>query len=133
MRQHTTNYADAFIEAAEDCPAHTAEAPPLKEPKSAARHEYEMLQGNPYLYTSDDVAYETKGRPKGISREEFFSKGQPCLRASALTKRYGWGIHSDGDGRIALFAKGSPDYDRLAADGHLRHLKALSNNKGTAS
>ena len=34
MKRHTTNYADAFIEVAEDCPARAAEAPPPKEPKA---------------------------------------------------------------------------------------------------
>lgn len=129
MKLHTTNYADAFIEVSEDCPAETAGIPPTKAPKTAACLEYEMLAGNPYRYTSDDVIYETKGKPKGIGREEFFSKGQPCFRASALTKRYGWGIHSDADGKIAIYAVESPDYSRLAADASVKHLRAMRNGR----
>ncbi|MDR0766998.1 MAG: DUF6157 family protein [Methanosarcinales archaeon] len=127
MKQHTTNYKDTFIEVAEDCPAKTAEIPPLKEPKSAARLEYEMLIGNPYRYTSDDMIYEIKGKSKGVSREAFFSKGQPCLRASALTKRYGWGIHSDKDGKIAIYAVESQDYGILASDESIKHIRAMRN------
>jgi len=84
MKQHTTNYIDTLIEVAEGCPVQAAEAPPAKQPKSAARLAYEMLIGDPYRYTSDDVLYETMGSPKGLSRKAFFAKPQPCLRASAL-------------------------------------------------
>ena len=129
MKRHTTNYADAFIEVAEDCPARAAEAPPPKEPKSAARLAYEMLIGNPYRYTSDDVLYAAHGEPKGVSREAFFSKGQPCFRASALAKRYGWGVHSDREGRIALYAMESEDYRRLASQQGVRHLRAMRQGK----
>ena len=125
MKQHTTNYYNTFIEAAEDCPVQFAEAPPDKEPKSAARLEYEMLIDTPYRHTSDDVIYGIKGKPKGVSREDFFSKGQPCFRASALTKRYGWGVHSDAEGRIAIYAVGSAEYDRLSADENVRHIRAM--------
>ena len=129
MKQHTTNYADTFIAISEDCPAQTAEIPPAKEPKSAVRQEYDMLSGHPYQYTSDDVIYETKGKPKGISREDFFSKGQPCFRASALTKRYGWGIHSDKDSKIAIYAMESQEYRRLAEDGRIKQLRAMRNGR----
>ena len=129
MKQHTTNYTNTFIEVAEDCPVTSGTIPPLKEPKTAARLEYEMITGNPYGYTSDDVIYETKGEPKGISREAFFSKGQPCFRSSALTKRYGWGVHSDQDGKTALYAVESDEYKRFANDENIRHLRAMRNGR----
>ena len=129
MEHHTTNYTSTFIEASEDCPVQTAVIPPAKEPKSAARLEYEMLSGNPYRYTSDDVIYETKGKPKGVSHEDFFSKRQPCFRASALTKRYGWGVHSDKDGKIALYAVESEEYKRFLTDDTLKHIRAMRQSK----
>ncbi len=55
----------------------------------------------------------TIGRIWKAFDQTFFSKGQPCLRASDLGKKYGWGIHSDGEGRVALFAVGSPEYRQL--------------------
>ncbi len=125
MKQHTTNYFSTFIEAAEDCPVTVAEVPALKEPKTAARIEYEMLSEYPYAYTSDDVLYASNGDRRGISREDFFSKGQPCFRASALTKRYGWGIHSDENGKVAMFAIESEAYKRLAADEGTKHMQAM--------
>jgi len=128
-KQHSTNYTDTLIEVAEDCPVQAAEAPPSEEPKSAARLAYEMLIDSPYRHTSDDVIYATKGEPKGLSREAFFSKGQPCFRASPLAKRYGWGIHSDHAGRIALFAVESEAYRRLASQEGTRRLRALRQSK----
>ena len=133
MKQYTTNYFNTFIEVAEDYPSAAGEIPPLKEPKSAARIEYEMLAGEPYRYTSDDVLYESNGRRKGLDRESFFSKGQACFRSSALTKRYGWGVHSDDEGRIAIYPVGSDEYKRLAGDSGLKHVKALRSSKNSTN
>jgi hypothetical protein len=129
MKQHTTNYIDAFIEVAEDCPVSVAVAPPSKEPITAAQIEYEMLIGNPYQYNSDDVLYASNGKRRGISREGFFAKPQPCFRASALGKKYGWGVHSNKDGKTAIYAVESADYERLASDGGIKHLKAMRSSK----
>ena len=129
MKQHSTNYADTFIAVAEDCPATEATPPPEKEPKTAARIEYEMMIDSPYRYTSDDVLYASNGERRGVSREDFFSKGQPCFRSSALTKRYGWGVHSDAEGKVALYAVGTDAYDRLAGDGHIKQVRAMRSGR----
>jgi hypothetical protein len=50
-------------------------------------------------------------------RAELFQKNHPCLRASPLPKRYGWGVHYDGHGRIAIYGTESEDYRRLSRDG----------------
>lgn len=127
MKQHSTNYFNTFIQAAEDCPAKAGTPPPDGEPKSAARRIYEMLAENPYRHSSDDALYAATGQPRGISREAFFSKGQPCLRAAALGKRYGWGVHLDGDGKAALYGVETPAYKRLAEDKSLSQLRAMRN------
>jgi hypothetical protein len=128
-KQYSTNYFNTFIEAAEDCPVRDGASPPMKASITVARAEYEMIIENPYRYTSDDVVYATKGAPNGISRNAFFSKGQPCFRASALTKRYGWGVHHDNEGKVALYAIDSDEYRRLAADESVKHVRAMSNAK----
>ena len=126
----TTNYFNTFIEIADDCMSTAGEAPPQKEVKTAAQIEYEMLMGNPYRYTSDDVLYQSNGNRRGMSREEFFSKDQPCFRASALCKRYGWGVHSNDEGKVAIYAVGTPDYIRLSSDESIKHIRAMrSSNK----
>ena len=129
MSNHSTNYINVFIEAAEDCPVAAAVAPPAKEPRTAAQIEYEMPIDSPYRYTSDDVLYESNGRRRGISREDFFAKAQPCFRASALGKKYGWGVHCDKDGKIAIYAVESEEYQRLAGDGGVKHIKAMRSTK----
>ena len=129
MANNSTNYIDTFIEVAEDCPVTIAEMPPAKEPRTAAQIEYEMLIDNPYKYTSDDVLYESNGNRRGIAREDFFAKPQPCFRASALGKKYGWGIHSDEEGKIAIYGLESEEYKRLVSDGGIKHLKAMRSSK----
>lgn len=135
---HTTNYTNTFIEIAEDCPTGAAEIPPLREgkPPTVARLHFDLVADTPYRHTSDDIIFGTHATRNGIpdadlaaAREQFFSKGQACLRASPLAKRYGWGIHHDAEGRVALVPAGSEEYDRLAADPDLAHLKAMRSKR----
>lgn len=63
-------------------------------------------------------------------RNAFFSKGQACLRSSPLAKRYGWGISSDAEGKIAIVPSGTPEYMALASDPRLDHKKALRSARG---
>lgn len=125
----TTNYYDTFISAADDSPVAMGEVPPVKDPKSIAQIEYEMLINSPYKYTSDDILYVANGERRAIGREDFFSKGQPCFRSSPLTKRYGWGVHSDKSGKVAIYPLGSSEYDKLAKNNNLKQLKAMRSKR----
>lgn len=129
MKQHTTNYFDTFIQVAQDSKATAGTAPPEKDPKTAARIEYDLLIDDPYVHTSDDVLYESNGKRRGISREDFFAKGQPCFRASSLTKKYGWGVHSNEEGKIAIYSVDSPEYKEFTENTSLKHLKAMQSSK----
>jgi hypothetical protein len=88
-----------------------------------------MLIGSSYQYTFDDVLYESSGRRRDISRQKFFSKGQPCFRSSALPKRYGWGIHSNNDSKIEIYAMESEEYKRFASDEGIKHIKAMRSSR----
>lgn len=121
---HSTNYVNTFIQVAEDCPAASATVPPQRATPSVAELTFRMIAEAPYRHTSDDVIFTVWADRRGVpeasraaARQEFFAKGQPCLRASDLGRRYGWGIHNDADGRVALIPVGSTEYARLAA-GH---------------
>ncbi|MCH5718857.1 DUF6157 family protein [Niabella hibiscisoli] len=124
MKQHTTNYFNTLIEIAEDCPVETAEIPALKDDsKTIARLQYELLAKHPYKYSSDDVLFQVYAQRNDLTkaeyksaRELFFSKGQPCFRASPLTKRYGFGVHADENGRIALYGAETDHYKQLLKD-----------------
>ena len=136
-RIHTTNVLNTFIRAAEDCPARTGEEPPLRAGNpTVARLQFEMIAQAPYKYTSDDVVFATSApgrqldakvskKERSLARSEFFSKGQACLRASGLGKRFGWGIHADAEGRVALYAIDSERYHALARDPKLTQTRAM--------
>jgi hypothetical protein len=137
MKEHTTNYFNTFIEIAEDCPIDQAEIPPLKgDAKSVANLQFEMINKNPYKFSSDDVLFQVFVDRKEILKEEtaaarkaFFSKGQACFRASPLTKRYAWGIHSNSEGKIALIAAGTDEYEKLINDPNLKKYKAMKSKR----
>jgi hypothetical protein len=63
------------------------------------------------------------------ARELFFSKGQPCFRASPLTKTYGWGIHSDHQGKVALYGMESTEYQKFLKDNTIKKVKAMKSSK----
>lgn len=133
----TTNYFNTLIEVAEDCPRVTGEVPPMRGgKKSVANLQFELLAEHPYELTSDDVIFTVFAIRKGIAepdleeaREHFFAKGQPCLRASPLTKRYGWGVHSNDEGKIALVGVETPEYQRLVADASVTKIKAMRSRR----
>ncbi len=132
----TTNYTNTLIEVAEDCPVTEGEAPPVGAKRTVAALQFELIADHPCRYTSDDVLFEVHvirniitDDARTAERAAFFAKDQPCLRSSPLGKRYGWGIHHDQDGRVAVVAVGSRDYDALASDGSLKHVKAMRSRR----
>lgn len=133
----TTNYRSTFIAVAPDCRATAAEAPPAGPKPTVAALQYELLRDRPYELTSDEVLFSVHAVRTGIADTEreaewqrFFSKDQACLRASPLPKRYGWGLHHDEQGRVALIPLGSPEYDELVARGDLTQKAAMRSSRG---
>ncbi len=133
----STNYLGTFIRVAEDCPVMAAEEPPVgaKGPTVAAL-QYELIAGQPYGLTSDDVLFRVHAIRRGIpdeqqqeAREAFFARSQACLRSSPLGKRYGWGIHHDAEGRIALVPLGSEQYEALATDPSITQTRAMRSRR----
>jgi hypothetical protein len=137
MKIHTTNYTDTFITIADDCPALFGEIPPLKnDTKTVANIQFEMISKNPYKYTSDDVLFKVLAIKNDLTesefqqaREQYFSKGQPCFRSSPLTKRYGWGVHNNHEGKIAIFGMESEEYKSLLKDNRLKVVKAMKSSR----
>jgi hypothetical protein len=137
MKVHTTNYINTFIAIADDSPAVHGEVPPVKgDTRTVANIQYEMISKHPYKYTSDDVLFQVYAERNDLTksefkkaREQFFSKGQPCLRASPLTKRYGWGVHSNEEGKIALVGCETKEYKKFLADKTLEIVKAMKSKR----
>jgi hypothetical protein len=117
---------DTFVLVAPDCPVTAAVVPATKGANpTVAVHQYELLTARPYALTLEDLIYEVHVRRKGLSRAEakaqgaairaeLFAKPHACMRASPLPKRYGWGVHYDGRGRLAIYAMESEEYRRFA-------------------
>lgn len=134
---HTTNYFNTFIEIAEDCPSGKGEMPPIKgEKRSVANLQFDMLYDHPYQYTSDEVLFGVFAQRKGFTqsdmdeeRQHYFSKGQPCFRASPLTKRYGWGIHADAEGKIAMYGAETAEYQQFLKDESVKKVKAMRSKR----
>lgn len=110
----STNYTDTLITASPDSPVSAGTIP--EKPGTVAAMQHALL-AEPYKMTSDDLlyaSYRERGGDKG--RGEFFAKPQACLRASPLVKQFGWGVHHDGEGRIALLGMESAAYRQLLED-----------------
>lgn len=136
MKIHTANYTDTLILPAEDSPVDHSELPPVKEKPSVADMQLQLIAENPYGLTSDDVLFsvfadrnEIPQKEREVAREEFFSKGQACLRASPLTKRYGWAIHNDSEGKVALVDTASGAFQKLMDDSTVTKIKAMRSSR----
>jgi hypothetical protein len=135
----SVNYYNTLIEVAEDCPVSEAQAPQARGgQKTKPALEYELLAGHPYTYREEDIAFEVYAIlhdiPKAAwakERERFLSKGHPHLRVSALPKRYGWGIHNDTEGKVALVAVESSEYKRLLNDPRITKVKAFRSTRAS--
>jgi hypothetical protein len=118
---------NTFVLVAPDCPVASAEVPAPRGGKATvATLQYELLTARPYTLTLEDLIFEVHVRRAELPAAELeargteiraalFSKSHPCMRASPLPKRYGWGVHHDAEGRIALYAVESEAYRRFAS------------------
>jgi len=136
MKTHTTNYFDTFIQAAADFKGDESMRPVAKEKKTVAQMQYDLIANDPYHYTSDEVLFKIHAERNGITlsqekqaRTDFFSKGQACLRASPLTKNYGFGIHANAQGRVALYGIETDTYQKMVDDPHITQVKAMKSKR----
>ncbi|WP_199621370.1 DUF6157 family protein [Paenibacillus alkalitolerans] len=127
------SYVNTFIKVAPDCPVTSSVVPVAKrESKPVHVIQYELLSQNPYQFTHEELLFEVHIRHKAISNEELlrrrdgiwaelFEKKHPCLRASLLPKKYGWGVHFNDEGKIALYGMETPEYERFDNGDHGSH------------
>jgi Family of unknown function (DUF6157) len=117
---------DTFVQVSPDCPVHLGVMPTNKNDAKPSMHvlQYQLLIQNPYRFTLEDLIYEVHIRHKQIPleqaeahaetiRRELFEKKHPCMRASMLPKKYGWGVHYDQEGRLALYGMETEEYRRF--------------------
>lgn len=124
---HTTIYRDTLITPSPDSPVSERTIP--EKPGTIATVQHGLL-AEPYAMTSDDLLYETHRARGGVkSRDDFFAKPQACLRASPLVKQFGWGVHHDSEGRIALLDPQSTDYRRLLDDDAVKKAPGMRSKR----
>ena len=134
------NYFQTLIAVADDCPVTKSMVPEDRGgKKTVAVLQYELLAASPYVYTQADVLFHTwlqRQAGPGTSdaevaqlRAAFFAKPQACLRSSPLPKQYGWGLHFDGEGRVALCPMESEEYQQLLTGDRVTVLKAFRSRR----
>lgn len=134
------SYTDTFIRVSPDTKATAGTVPPEKSgAPTVAGWQHALLTARPYQLTERELFFQVHCHRQGIPaaeakkrREEIltqlFAKPQACLRASPLPKSYGWGVHYDEQGRIALAAMESATYRKLS-NGTLRQLDAMRSKR----
>lgn len=111
------DYTSTFIVVAPDTSA-VAGVEPVG--PTIAASTFALIASSPYALRSSDVIFRVWAQRHDVdelSADEwaaFYSTSHACLRSSDLGKRYGWGIHADADGRLAVYAVGSAEYAALA-------------------
>ena len=134
------SYINTFILVSQDCPVSEAEIPlPRGNAKPMHLIQYELLQQHPYTYDHEELIFEVHLRHKELMHlakderkalwDEMFSKGHPCMRASALVKRYGFGAHYNEKGKIAIYPVESAKYKALAADVNKKHYFGMKSKR----
>jgi hypothetical protein len=135
------NPVDQFIEIAPDSPTQQVIVPQDRNGKrSIACIEYELLSGKPYHYTLAELKFATHLLHKQIPPAEvkallprlqqaFFAKPYACMRASPLTKQYGWGAHYDENGKIAIYPVESKEYRRFVKDKNIKKYSAMRSKR----
>jgi len=131
---HSTNYFSTLILASPDCKASAATVPSKEGTIAAIQHE--ILSSAPYQMSSDDLLCAVEARRKGIARgglsafrKAFFSKPQACLRASPLVRSYGWGIHHDTNGKIALLGRETKEYAAMIEDAAITKVAGMRSRR----
>lgn len=136
------SYKNTFVKISEDCPVVVAEIPQKKNGKKPAHViQFELLTENPYRFAHEELIWEVYVHHKEIPneilesqegaeiKEQLFSKGHPCMRASALVKRYGFGAHYNEQGKIAIFPAGSEEYEQFMQAKNVKKVPGMRNKK----
>ena len=135
------NYINTFIAVSPDTKAKVGSVPPARGGKrSIAQMEYQLIAGHPYELTQEDVQFCVHVERTGITpaqlkakrrelRSDFFSKPMACMRTSPLARTYGWGLHFDREGKVALVPMESPKYRKLSGSTSIEQTRAMRSKR----
>ena len=131
------SYKNTLITISEDSKATSAIVPVTRNGKpTIASIGYDLIKNNPYKFTQEDVQFKTYLIKNQIEeentdelRKQFFSKSMACFRASPLVKNYGWGIHYNDQGKIAIYDVKSEIYNQLLNQDKITKLKGMRSKR----
>jgi hypothetical protein len=135
------NYINTFIAVSPDTNAKVGSVPLARERKrSIAQIEYELIASHPYEFTQEEVQFSVHVERTGVTpaqlnakRSElwsgFFSKPTACMRTSPLGRSYGWGLHFDSQGKVALVPMESPTYQKLSGSPSIEQTRAMRSKR----
>ncbi|MDQ0882141.1 DUF6157 family protein [Peribacillus sp. V2I11] len=131
------SYKNTLITISEDSRVTSARVPVIKNEKPTIAYiEHDLINNDPYKFTQDDVQFKTYLIKNQIEeenadelREQFFSKPKACFRASPLVKNYGWGIHYNNQGKIAIYDVKSDMYNQLLNQVDITKLKGMRSKR----
>lgn len=131
------SYKNTLITISEDSKVSSAKVPVIKNGKlTIAYIEHDLINNNPYKFTQEDVQFKTyliknqlEAENAAQLREQFFSKSKACFRASPLVKNYGWGIHYNNQGKIAIYDVNSEMYNQLLKQDDITKLKGMRSKR----
>lgn len=138
-------YKKTFIAVAPDTTATAGTVPTARRGlKTIALLEFQMISARPYAFTQEDVQFAVHVERQNIAASElkarraqlwdaFFSKPMACMRTSPLAKSYGWGLHFDSDGKVALVAMESAAYRKFLKDPSLTQACAMRSKRPSAT
>ncbi|MEP9409382.1 DUF6157 family protein [Peribacillus frigoritolerans] len=131
------SYKNTLITISEDSKVSSAQVPVIKNEKPTIAYiEHDLIKNNPYKFTQEDVQFKTyliknqmEAKNAAELREQFFSKSKACFRASPLVKNYGWGIHYNNQGKIAIYDVNSEMYNQLLKQDDITKLKGMRSKR----
>ncbi|MEK4013737.1 DUF6157 family protein [Peribacillus sp. FSL M8-0224] len=131
------SYKNTLITISEDSKVSSAKVPVIKNGKlTIAYIEHDLINNNPYKFTQEDVQFKTyliknqlEAENAAELREQFFSKSKACFRASPLVKNYGWGIHYNNQGKVAIYDVNSEMYNQLLKQDDITKLKGMRSKR----
>ncbi|MCP5381575.1 MAG: hypothetical protein H6912_04335 [Kordiimonadaceae bacterium] len=130
----STNYYNTFITVSPDSDA-TEGTVPEKE-TTIAGLQYSLINRSPYKFNSDDILFKIhaernnlKNEDINLNKELFFSNPKACLRTSPLVKKFGWGLHYDENGMIAIYGVETEKYKKMTCRKDLKIIPGMRSRK----
>ena len=94
-----------------------------REQPTIAMHQYDVLTEMPYQLDYDELKKEVHENRRGKTD---LKPDSYDMRRSELCKVWGWGIHQDKNGKLALVGCETKEYRRLVKDLQVQKEKALN-------